>query len=319
MPVASGANARLAFKPEAVYGTNPAGSDWLLMPFYPPLSFGAEQSLLENPVIGLGATRDDGDPIFDTVSPSASIEVPLDKVEFGRWAKMLFGAPTTTGAGADKVHTFKSGGATLPSAALELGLADITQYFLMLGAQANTLEINAVPNGRPSVKVGVLGKTVARSSSTVDSALTAPASFEQYLSFGGTLTRNAVALGRVTSLQGTYSNGLEQNRSVGSGENPEDTTAGASTFTGSLGVRVSDGVLFGDAESKAALALALTFTISATKKITFTWPRVFLPRRLAQVQSKGGVQATFEMRAAYDATAGCLMQVEIANQLATYP
>lgn len=318
MPVASGASSRLAFKYEASYGVNPAGSDWLLVPYYPPLSFGAEQALLDNPLIGVGATRDDGDPIFDMVTPSATIEIPLDKVEFGRWLKMLLGAPTTTGAGADKTHTFKSGGSSFPSAALELGFTDIAQYFLMLGAQANTLEINATPGGRPSIKVGIMGKTVARATSSVDASLTAPVGFEQFLSFSGALTRAGVALGRVTSLQATYSNGLEMNRAVGAGENPEDTTAGAGTLSGTLGVRLADGILFGDAESKAPIALVLTFTLSATKKVIFTFPRLFIPRKPVTVQSKAGVQATFDIRGAFDSTAACMMQVEVLNQLATY-
>lgn len=318
MAVASGARSRLIRKFESSYGVSPGGTDWLLCPYYPPLDFGADQTMTDNPLIGLALSRDDGDAIHDAVNHGAALEVPLDKTEFGHWLKMLFGAATTTGSGPDYVHTFKSGGTSIPSAALELGFPDIAQYVLMLGAQANTLEVSATPTGRPTCRVGVLGKSTTRSGSSADSAPTAPSSFEQFLSFSGELTREGSALGRVTSFSFTYSNGLEANRSIGSGEDPEDMTAGAGTLTGSLGVRLADGVLMGDAEDKTPLELALSFTISASKSLTFTLPRVFLPRKRNQVQGKGGVQATFDLRGAYDSSAAAALVVALANQTASY-
>lgn len=316
--VASGANSRLIRCRETIYGVSPGDAGWTQAPFYAPLDFGGDQALTENPVIGLANTRDEGDAIHDAVTVGATLEVPLDKVEIGHWLSLVLGAPVTAGATADKTHTFKSGGAELPSEALELGFPDIGQYWLMLGAQAGTLEINAQPTGRPTCKIGIMGKSSTRGTASEAVAPAAPASFEQFMSFGGTLKRNGAAVGRVTSLAFTYTNSLEGNRSVGSGEDIEDLTAGAGVLTGSLGVRLADGVLFGDAETKTPLALELGFTLSPTKSLVFTLPRVFLPRKRAQVQGKAGVQATFDLRGGYDATAGCALSAVLKNQLAAY-
>ena len=316
--VASGANARLIRCRESTYGVSPGADGWTQAPFYAPLDFGGDQALTENPLIGLAATRDEGDAIHDAVTVGATLDVPLDKVEIGRWLALVLGDPTTTGASTDKTHTFKSGGAVLPSEAIELGLPDIGQYFLMLGAQGASLEINAQPTGRPTCKIGIMGQTVTRGTASEATDPTAPAGFEQFLSFGGSLTRNGSAIGRITSLAFTYTNSLEANRSISSGEDIEDLTAGSGVLTGSLGVRLADGVLFGDAEAKTPLALALAFTLSATKVLTFNLPRVFLPRKRAQVQGRAGVQATFDLRGGYDATAGCVLSAVLQNQQAAY-
>ena len=98
MTYAIGAAARLAFKKEVTYGTNPGGTDFLQMPFIPPMRFGADQALIDSNVIGIGPTRDPSDPFYDGINVPINFAVPLDKTELGRWLQLLCGAPTTTGS-----------------------------------------------------------------------------------------------------------------------------------------------------------------------------------------------------------------------------
>lgn len=317
MAIARGANTKLAFKFESVYGTNPGGTDFLQLPFS-TLDLGDSQNLIESNVIGIGTGRDPADPFYDAVDVSGSADVPLDKTEFARWLKMLMGAPTTTGS-TNYVHTFKSGSASgLPSATIEKGLGDISRYELFTGVRAGSLEITAGATGRPSAKIGLMGKLKAVSGSPVDASLTAPASYEQYNNFQATLTRGGSALGYVTNCRLSFSNNLEAVRSIGDGTGISEAVEGDTQTQVNLSVRVANTTLLDDADGSSPIALVLTYTISATKLIEFTVPRLFVPRARTQISGRQGVQVDFAARAAYDATEACALKVVVKNQTATY-
>lgn len=317
MAIARGANTKLAFKYESVYGTNPGGTDFLQMPFS-TLDLGDSQNLIESNVIGIGTGRDPADPFYDAVDVSGNIDVPLDKTEFARWLKLLFGAPSTTGS-TNYTHTFKSGTASgLPSATIEKGLGDITRYELFTGVRAGSLELTAGATGRPTAKIGLMGKLKAASGSTVDAALTAPASYEQYNNFQATLTRAGSALGYVTSCRLSFSNNLEAVRSIGDGTGISEAVEGDTQTQVNLSVRVANTTLLDDADGTSPIALVLTYTINSNKLIEVTVPRLFIPRARTNIQGRGGVQVEFQARGAYDSSTGAALQVVVKNQTATY-
>jgi hypothetical protein len=53
-------------------------------------------------------------------------------------------------------------------------------------------------------------------------------------------------------------------------------------------------------------------------RVAFDLPRVFLPRKKHEVTGPGGVSATYDWRAAKDATAGYLLRVTLHNDVAGY-
>jgi hypothetical protein len=318
MPTARGARTLLLAKQEVTYGTNPAGSDWRQYPFIPPLDLGGAQALLDSPVIGLSAGRDPADPFYDAVTVDGSFGIPIDLNDVGFWLKMLMGAPTSVGP-TNFTHTFKSGGATaLPSFSCEVGYPDVPTYLLMTGCKAGGITINAAPTGRPTATVNILAQDVTRAGTSVDAAPTLATGYEQFNNFQGTISRNNVALSYITGCSLTFSNGLEPIRDIGSGNNIREALEQDTAVSGSITARLSDTTLLTDSEGTTPLEIDLLLQISATKSIEFTLPRAFLPRRKATVQGRAGVDVTFDLRGAFDATAACAMQVVLKNQVASY-
>jgi hypothetical protein len=318
MPTARGARTILLAKQEVTYGVNPGGADFRQFPFVPPLDLGGAQALLDSPVIGLSTGRDPADPFYDAVTVDGSFGIPIDLVDIGFWLKMLMGAPNSVGP-TNFTHTFRSGGATaLPSFTAEIGYPDVPTYLLMTGCKAGGLTINAGPTGRPTATVNVLAQDVARAGTSVDASPTLSAGYQQFNNFQGTISRNNTALGYVTSASMTFSNGLEPIRDIGSGNNIREALEQDTAVSGQLTVRLSETTLLTDSEGTTPIELDLIFAIDANRSIEFTLPRAFLPRRKATVQGRAGVDVTFDLRASFDATATCAMQVVLKNQTASY-
>jgi hypothetical protein len=318
MPTARGARTILLAKQEVTYGVNPGGADWRQYPFVPPLDLGGAQALLDSPVIGLSPGRDPADPFYDAVTVDGSFGIPIDLNDIGFWLKMLMGSPTSVGP-TNFAHTFRSGGAAaLPSFSCEVGYPDVPTYLLMTGCKAGGITINAAPTGRPTATLNILAQDVARAGSSVDSIPTLASGYEQFNNFQATISRNNTALGFVTGCSLTFSNGLEAIRDIGSGNNIREALEQDTTVSGSITVRLSETTLLTDSEGTVPVEIDLLLQISATRSIEFTLPRVFLPRRKATVQGRAGVDVTFELRGAFDATAACAFQVILRNQVATY-
>jgi hypothetical protein len=318
MAIAIGANTKLAFKKESVYGTNPGGTDWLQLPFTPPLDFGPSQNLEPSDVIGIATNRDAADPFYDAITVDGTVGVPVDKTEFGRWLQLLFGAPTTSNVGADYTHVFKSGGTALPSASIEVGYPDIPRYMLATGVRAGQLDLTLAPTGRPTASIQLLGQAGTYSGSTVDASLTVPASYEQFNNFQGALKRNGSALASITAFRMTFSNGLEPLRTIRADQKIDEALPGETRVSGSLTARFADNTLLGDSEGTTPIAITATLTISAVKSLEFEIPRAFLPRRRARVEGRAGVSFDFDFEASYDGTTAAALQVTLKNQTTAY-
>jgi hypothetical protein len=323
MATARGVNARALFKYEAAYGVNPGGAGWLLLPFVPPLGYGAQETLQEDDALGVLLTsRDSGDPFSDTIDVAETFSPPVDTVLFGHWLKLLFGPPETTEPvedSGDFQHVFRSGSAdTLPSAALEVNLSDLGQRWLHLGLKANTLQLEAAPTGRPRASVGWIARTATRSGATVDASPVAPTGFRRFHNFEAALRRNGTALARVEAFTLNYSNGMEADRSIGSGAGIEEAVEGRGTNGGSMTVRLGDTTLLADSEGGAPIELEARWTVSPTLSLALLLPRVFLPRQRATVQGPNGIRTTFNFQTSAENAQNAHVVATLRNQQAAY-
>ncbi|GGJ06980.1 phage tail tube protein [Neoroseomonas lacus] len=313
MPRAIGANCRLLMTPEATYGTAPAG-DWLRMPFL-SCDLGAEQPLLDADVIGVGSSRDPAAPFLDTVTVQGQAVVPVDLVNIGHWLRLLLGPPTTTGTSPNFIHSFGSGAAALPSNSIEIGYPDVPNYDLCTGVRADTLEIDFSPTGPATATFGLMGQGSTRGASSSGGTPTS-AAYTAFNKAQGAISRNGSALAQVTGARLTYANGMEMVRTIRADRKVEGVDPGIARATGQITARFADTSLLTQAQNNAPAEFAFSYTIDANRSLTFTLHEVYLALAKTPVGGPGGVEASFEFRAAFNATATRMMTAVLKNQQA---
>ena len=311
MPRAIGANCRLLMIPEATYGSAPAG-DWQRMPFL-SCDLGAEQPLLDADVIGVGSSRDPAAPFLDTVTVQGQAVVPVDLVNIGHWLRLLLGPPTTTGTSPNFIHSFGSGAAALPSNSIEIGYPDVPNYDLCTGVRADTLEIDFSPTGPATATFGLMGQGSTRGAASSGGTPTS-AAYTAFNKAQGAISRNGSALAQVTGARLTYANGMEMVRTIRADRKVEGVDPGIARATGQITARFADTTLLTQAQNNAPAEFAFSYTIDANRSLTFTLHEVYLALAKTPVEGPGGVEASFEFRAAYNATATRMMTAVLKNQ-----
>jgi hypothetical protein len=313
MPRAIGANCRLLMSPEATYGTVPAGG-WMRLPFL-SCDLGAEQPLLDADVIGVGSSRDPAAPFLDTVTVQGQAVVPLDLVNIGHWLRLLLGPPTTTGTSPNFIHSFGSGAAALPSNSVEIGYPDVPNYDLCTGVRADTLELDFSPTGPATATIGLMGQGSTRSGASSGGTPTS-AAYTAFHKAQGAIGRNGAALAQVTGARLTYANGMEMVRTIRADRRVEGVDPGIARATGQITARFADTTLLTQAQDNAPAEFAFSYTIDANRSLTFTLHEVYLALAKTPVEGPAGVEASFEFRGAYNATATRMMTVLLRNDQA---
>jgi hypothetical protein len=313
MPRAIGANARLLMIPEASYGTAPGGN-WRRMPFL-SCNLGAEQPLLDADVIGIGGNRDTGAPLLDTVTVAGQAVVPIDLINFGHWLRLLFGPPTTSGTSPNFIHSFASGLAALPSNSIEIGYPDVPNFDVCTGVRADTLEMDFTPTGAASATIGLLGQGSLRGAASSGGTPTG-AAFTAFNKAQGSITRAGAALAQVTGARLSFSNGMETVRTIRADRKVEGVDPGIARCTGQITVRFENTVLLAQAQGGTPAEFAMAFTMDANRSLTITLHEVYLALAKTPIEGPAGVEASFDFRAAFNATAGRMMTVVVRNQQA---
>ncbi len=313
MPRAIGANSALLTMPEVSYGVASSG-DWIQLPFL-SCDLSAEQPLLDADVIGVGANRDAGAPFLDTVSVQGSAEVPLDLVNIGHWLRLLLGPPTTTGTSPNFIHSFTSGLSPLPSNSFEVGFPDVPSYEVMSGVRADTMQIDFSPTGAATATFTLIAQGSTRGTTSAGGTPTT-AAYTAFHKAQGSITQGGSPLAQITGAQLTYANGLEAVRTIRPDRKLEGVDPGIARVTGQITARFADTVLLSQAGSGTPIDLAFGYAIDANRGLTITLHEVYLSGGKTPISGPAGVEATFDFRAAFNATAGSMMTVELRNQQA---
>lgn len=310
---ARGANAKLAAVFESVYGTPPAASgNYFGLPFVSS-NIGPERALLESDLLGNG--RESYDPTYDVVVNDGDVVVPVDVRYFGHWLKLLMGAPTTTGAGPYS-HSFASGGASLPSMAIEVQNPDVPAYEMNYGLKANQLRIQMQRSGLLNATLSLVGKGAnAPAGTSAAGTLMAALALDRFAQATGQIKRNDVALASIVSADIAFTNNLDKVETIQPDGEIEDADAAIAMASGSLVARFNSLQLAQDASSEAPVELSWKWT-NGTSTLELVAPRVFLPKVKRPITGPGGVQATFNWQASGEGAA--CFTAELVNDKATY-
>lgn len=198
-------------------------------------------------------------------------------------------------------HVWTSGGLTLPSASVEIGMPEAPSFSTNYGLKANTLGIPLQRSGNLNATWGLIGQgetPVAATTATEDVQTLA---LRKFSSFSGVARRNGAAFGAdLVSGQFNYSNGLEAVPTVGRGDGRVGgVDEGMVSVSGTLGVRYSSTDMQTQAENGEACELTFAWSIPATLfALRATVAEVYLPKAKRPITGPGAVQADYNWQGA---------------------
>lgn len=317
---AYGSDAQLLAAFESTYGTAPDGSGggvYTKLPFK-STDLSAEKPLGYDPLLGQG--RNAQDPYYEAISDAGNIVVPLDLRNIGFWLKGLFGAPTTTGTG-PYIHVFVAG-ADLPSLAVQIGHLALSpqKHFLHTGAKLGGISFEMARSGPANGTINVIAQGEA-SASTAKDATPLELVLRRFSQSKGAIKVGGTQLGSVTGGSFQFSNNLEAVETIradGLIDGADETEA---TATGSVTIRYgTDSTLESPPDAETPVELEFSHTIPGVDGYALTWnmARVFLPKVKKSIDGPGGLQQTYDWRAAYDTTDDTLLTVTLVNDVGAY-
>lgn len=308
-----GAKATMAAVFESTYGTSPA-SGYTYLPF---TSFGlaAGQPLLDDDILGLG--RDPQAPIKDALNADGSIGIPLDVEALGYWLKLLFGAPVTTGT-TPKVHTFNSGGWTLPSMSIEKQLPDVPTFQMYGGVMADKLNIKLARSGLLGASIDLVAQGESIAASTAAGTPTALALLTRLGHFTASIKRDTVALANIEAAEINYMNNLDRIETIRSDGKIDGLDPSKATMNGSIVARFADTTMQTQAINGTACELEFLWTVSANASLKITVHAVYLPRPRVEVEGPGGIRVTYDWQAAKAISPARMCTVVLTNSVTAY-
>lgn len=307
-----GANAKLIAAFESAYGVVP--TDGYTQISFSKYDVSSSQGLIDDDLLGNG--RDPSKPSLDAINVGGNISVPVDARSFGFWLKAAFGNPISTGTGTVK-HVYKSGAQSIPSLAFQIQNPDVPLYRSHMGARIDSIDLDFQRTGLTTAQIAVIAQGEQKDLSATDSTTTLyhPGRFS---SFNGYIKKDGIPMGRVVSAKLKYSNGLdkiETIRSDGKIDGADPTNAAAE---GSITVRFDSTALFDIASSGTPLKLEMGYESGSDKKLNFIIHEAYLSRPGIPIDGPKGIQVTFDFKGAKNEEAGCMLSVELTNDVEEY-
>jgi Phage tail tube protein len=216
-------------------------------------------------------------------------------------------------------HEWLSGKDDIPSHTIEIGHPKLAMpvFFRHLGTVIESLQFEMGQEGPANAQVQLVAQGEEKATATINPS---PERFtlRRFSQGRGFITRGGVPLAGVTGGNLTFSNNLERVRVIrddGKIEAAEPTFASA---TGAMTVRFDGATLVAEAANGDPVSLEYGFTTADGWSLTFELFRVFLPKPKYAISGPGGVEASFDWRAAYDEANGAMMRVRLINDVASY-
>lgn len=306
-----GADVLVALKKETTYGTKPTGN-WAKMPFS-AVSLGSSRELLRDPVLGQG--RDPYAPQQGPVTVDGSITVPVDLRNFGHWLRGLLGAPVSVDQTTNWKHTFKSGAATLPSCSLEVGHTKVGQFYPNVGVVVDSLDMSFSRSGFASATFQLIAQGEEGPNATTSGGTVSELAYLPFNRFQGAVKRAGSSVANLLDASLRFSNNYERVETIRADGKIDGVDPTQASLSGQLKARFSDDTLITAGINNTAVDLEFSYIISATQKLIITCPEVYLPKPKLEVSGPGGVDLTFDFQGAKNTTLGCMMQVELYNDV----
>ena len=229
-------------------------------------------------------------------------------------------ASATTLTGGGYQHEWLSGGDDIPSFTFEIGHPKLITpvFFRHLGTVMESLAFEMGQEGPANGTVQLVAQGEERAVSTIDAT---PDAFtlKRFSQGRGFIQRGGVPLAGVTSGNLNFSNNLERVRVIRDDGKIEAAEPTFASCQGAMTVRFDGATLVAEAANGEPVALEYGFSMAEGWSLTFELFRLFLPKPKYAVSGPGGVEASFDWRAAYDEANATMLRARLLNDVASYP
>src|SRR5690606_32363967 len=248
--------------------------------------------------------------VFDTAGPTGN------SFTLAASAASVSG-PTLTGGGYS--HVWESGAADIPSYTIEIGHPKLVTpvFFRHLGTVMESLNFEMGQEGPANARLQRVAQGEEKYTATIDASPDAYA-LRRFSQGRGFIRRGGSALAGVTGGSLTFSNNLERVRVIREDGKIEAADPTFASAEGSMSVRFDGATLVAEAANGDPVALEYGFTFPEGYALRFELPRVFLPKPKYAVSGPGGVEASFDWRAAYDDSEGTMLRAHLLNDVTSY-
>jgi hypothetical protein len=226
-------------------------------------------------------------------------------------------AATLTGGG--HAHVWDSGADDIPSYTIEIGHPRLTTpvFFRHLGTVMESLNFEMGQEGPANARLQLVAQGEEQFTATVDSSPNAY-SLRRFSQGRGFIRRGGAPLAGVTGGSLTFSNNLERVRVIREDGRIEAADPTFASAEGSMSVRFDGATLVAEAANGDPVALEYGFSFPEGYALRFELPRVFLPKPKYSVTGPGGVEASFDWRAAFDDGEGTMLRAHLLNDVISY-
>ena len=222
-------------------------------------------------------------------------------------------------AGGGHAHVWESGADDVPSYTIEVGHPRLTTpvFFRHLGTVLESLSFEMGQEGPANARLQLVAQGEEQFTATID---TSPDAFSlrRFSQGRGFIRRGGSALAGVTGGSLTFSNNLERVRVIREDGRIEAADPTFASAEGSMSVRFDGATLVAEAANGDPVSLEYGFSFVDGYSLRFELPRVFLPKPKYSVSGPGGVEASFDWRAAFDDNEGTMLRAHLLNDVISY-
>jgi Phage tail tube protein len=194
--------------------------------------------------------------------------------------------------GGTNVHTFTSGGLTLPSMSAEIGNPDVPSYSTHYGIRGDMMKIGLSRSGLLDAVVTLIaqGETPLAAASAAGALATIPVT--RFAQATGSVKQNGVELGNVVDAEISIMNQYDPNEVIRGDGRINDADTGMFGAKGSIKVKYADRSTYDQSRSQLPVALSYGWALG-NNSLIFNIPRVFLPQVKRPIEGPKGIQSSY--------------------------
>lgn len=297
MPIATGAQSRIAYVKEVTFGTTPGTPTMKALRYVSSTlnpdkdTFTTDELRSDRQIASMnhGDQRPRGDIVGEW-----SYGTFDDLLEAG-----LFGAWT---ANVLKVGVLQT------SYTIERGFLDIGKYLRFLGSMVNTIGIEIRPSRPVTITFGIIARETAAVASAQLGTPTAAPTADPFNSFTGTLNEGGTPIATVTALSLSLDNRLEPAFVLMGAGKARQVIAGRSNLTGRISAWFEDEVVLNKFMNETESSISVTLDGPAGD-VTILVPRIKYTGGGVPTNGEGGLTVDLPFQALRDNTLATNLQI----------